>query len=133
MAAALDDPDRGLTVHLTNVAGSATAAISLHDLLSRLDTRVTILAGGMLETAGAIVLQAASAGARRVLPSTRLFLRRIEEPRQTNDVESAAIELEAVRAQAAEILGRRLDQPHMLTAEQAVTEGLADAVATQGG
>jgi len=132
-AQALTTADDRLTVHLANVSGPVRVALALHDVLASLEQRPSIVASGGLDTAGAIVLQSAAPGERTLTPTARIHLTKVREPEgfdQPIDVEAAAQEIEIVRRQVADALGRA-PAGEILGAEEAVARGLADRISLQ--
>ena len=132
---AMATPGATLSIRLTNVTGSVSAALMLVDVITGSGALVTATASGMLDTAGAIVLQAArSTGERGLSPRARIHLGQVREPATAGlDLERAAAEVELLRDQAEAALGCRLDRPRMLSAEDAVAAGLADRVESRPG
>ncbi|HEX7167354.1 MAG TPA: ATP-dependent Clp protease proteolytic subunit [Acidimicrobiales bacterium] len=119
-----------ITVHLSNVGGSVSAGLALHDVIAGAPATVAVTAAGMLETAGALVLRAGTAGHRTLLPSARVHLRRPDEPETAGvDLESGAREVAHLREAAVAALGTPLHPSRLLTAKEAVEAGLADQVA----
>ena len=118
-----------MTLHVTNVTGSVAAALMLHDLLRSAPASVRTIGGGMLDTAGALVVAAGVAGERELLATTRIQITRIDEPATPGlDLESAAEEVAQLRAAAAAALGIDIERRRVLTAPEAVSAGIADRI-----
>jgi ATP-dependent protease ClpP protease subunit len=126
------DPDSGpvpVTLHVMNVTGSIAAALMLHDLLRTASASIRTVGGGMLDTSGALVVCAGTAGQRELLASARIQIMRIDGPATPGlDLESAAREVAQLRAAVAAALGVDVERRRVLTAQEAVAAGVADRI-----
>jgi ATP-dependent Clp protease protease subunit len=116
-----------VTLHVTNVTGSVAAALALHDVIRQLGVPVHTIGAGMLDTAGAIVLTAGTAGHRRLLPSARIHLRQPVEPSVADlPLEVAAKDVAYLRERAEELLATPLHPPRMVGGDEAARLGIVD-------
>jgi ATP-dependent Clp protease protease subunit len=123
------DADRPIAMRANGITGSVGAALAMYDVMRSLTTPVHVVAGGLLDTAGALVVAAGTNGHRRLLPTARVHLRRPTEPTIPGlPLESAAQEVEHLRERATEVLGVAVHPPRLLSAEEAVEAGIADLV-----
>jgi ATP-dependent Clp protease protease subunit len=124
-------PDRGFAeMHLASAAGAVGPALALHDVIAQLATEVHVIASGVLDTAGALILLAGTHGHRLMLPNARIHLRQPEEPTIGDlSLESAANEVTYLRDRAESLLGTPLRPPRLLDAQEAIALGIADAIA----
>lgn len=128
------DLDRGadgdtVTLQVNGVTGDVGAALAIHDVLRTMATPTAVIAGGLLDAAGAVIVAGGSVGKRRLLPSARVHLRRPEEPStQGLSLESAAQEVTMLRDRVEDVLGVALHPSRMLSGAEAVALGMADTL-----
>jgi ATP-dependent Clp protease protease subunit len=137
-------PDRGIDLYIDSSGGALGAALSVYDVMQSLGTIVATTCIGVAGGASVLVLAGGMSGRRYALPHARVHL--VDEtaelaPRHASDL---AIQAQAIRDQSArwrtallkhvrlapERLVSELSAPRWLTAEEAQSLGLIDALAT---
>lgn len=132
-----------ITLHLSGIGGTTTAALAVRDVLAHVRPDVATWAVGMVSGATQVVLTAGTRGKRHALPQSRIQLCRpaigalgaFGSPARTH---------EALRAQLTGVAAADADRPvgdfsadldtgEWRTAAQAREYGLVDHVGRQGG
>lgn len=136
-----EDPDRDIFFYINSPGGSVTAGMSMYDTMQFIRPDVCTIVIGQAASMGSLLAAAGTPGKRHILPNARHM---IHQPLggasgQATDVEIQARELLRWKEVLINIYvrhtGRAFDQlrsdmerDNFMTAEQAVTYGLADRV-----
>jgi ATP-dependent Clp protease protease subunit len=136
-----EDPERDIFFYINSPGGSVTAGMSIYDTMQYIRPDVQTIVMGQAASMGSLLAAAGTTGKRSILPNARHM---IHQPLggasgQATDVEIQARELlrwkEVLTKIYVQHTGRSFDQlktdmerDNFMTAEQAVTYGLADRV-----
>jgi ATP-dependent Clp protease protease subunit len=136
-----EDPEKDINLYINSPGGSVTAGMAIYDTMQYIRSDVATICIGQCASMAAVLLAAGAPGKRAVLPNSRVL---IHQPwggaqGQVTDVEIQAKELLRTRRVLDEILahhtGQSVEKIHtdterdnIMTAEEAVAYGLADAV-----
>ena len=136
-----EDSDREIDLYLNSPGGSMTAMLAIYDCMQFIAAPVATTCVGQAASAAAVLLAAGAPGRRAILPHGRVLL---HQPSTSGrgalpDLVLQAKEIVRVRTQMEAVLsrhtGRPVEQVHadtdrdlILTAEDAITYGLADQV-----
>ncbi len=136
-----EDSDREIDLYLNSPGGSMTAMLAIYDCMQFIAAPVATTCVGQAASAAAVLLAAGAPGRRAILPHGRVLL---HQPSTSGrgalpDLVLQAKEIVRVRTQMEKVLsrhtGRSIEQVHVdtdrdliLTAEDAITYGLADQV-----
>jgi len=136
-----EDPDKDILLYINSPGGSVTAGMSIYDTMQFVKCDVSTIVLGQAASMGSLLAAAGASGKRYILPNARHM---IHQPLggasgQATDVEIQARELlrwkEVLTNVYVKHTGRDFDQlrsdmerDNFMTAEQAVTYGLADKV-----
>ncbi|MGH2667963.1 MAG: ATP-dependent Clp protease proteolytic subunit, partial [bacterium] len=140
-----EDPEKDISIYLNSPGGSITAGLAILDTMRFVKPDIVTICVGQAASMAAVLLAGGAAGKRSVLPNSRVL---IHQPLlyglqgQATEIEIHARELLRMRDRIDEILahhtGKPKDQVHLdterdkiLSAEEAVTYGLADQVMTR--
>lgn len=136
------NPERDIALYINSPGGSITAGFAIYDTMQYVKPDVSTLCVGQAASFAAVLLAGGTKGKRSVLPNSRVL---IHQPwvhnlgGQETDIAIQAQDLQRMRDRLDEILalhsGRAKEEVHLdterdriLTAEEAVTYGLADQV-----
>ena len=139
-----ESPDSPINLYLNSPGGDPTAMLAVYDTMEFIAAPVATTCVGQARGAAAVLLAAGAPGLRTVLPRARVVL---EQPGQGGtrgdvpDLQVAAKEILRLRTELEGILARHTARPveevHrdtdrdlVLTAEESVAYGVADAVLT---
>jgi ATP-dependent Clp protease, protease subunit len=136
-----DDPHSDICLHINSPGGSVSAGLAIYDTMQLIRPDVVTICVGMAASMGTILLTAGAKGKRFVLPNSRVM---IHQPLggfqgQATDIEIHAKEIlylkEKLNGLLAEHTGqpidtieRDTDRDNFMSAETAVSYGLADKV-----
>ena len=134
-------PDQPVSLYLNSPGGSVTAMLAIYDTMQFIRPAVGTTCVGQAASSAAVLLAGGERGSRTVLPRARVVLHQPSGGAQGTlpDLALQAKEIVRLRAAMEEILaehtGRSVaqvredtDRDLVLSAEQAVAYGLADAV-----
>ncbi len=136
------NPERDIALYINSPGGSITAGFAIYDTMQYVKPDVSTLCVGQAASFAAVLLAGGTKGKRSVLPNSRVL---IHQPwvhnlgGQETDIAIQAQDLQRMRDRLDEILalhsGKEKEEVHLdterdriLTAEEAVTYGLADQV-----
>lgn len=138
-----DDPEKDILLYINSPGGSVTAGMSIYDTLQFVKCDVATIVMGQAASMGSLLAAAGAPGKRSILPNARHM---IHQPLggasgQATDVEIQARELLRWKqvltdiyvkhtGQTFEQLKSDMERDNFMTAESAVTYGLADRVVT---
>lgn len=136
-----EGPDQPISLYLNSPGGSVTAMLAIYDTMQFVRPPVATACVGQAASAAAVLLASGAPGSRTVLPRARVVLHQPSGGGQGTlpDLALQAKEIVRLRAEMEEILARHsgqsvrqlredTDRDLILSAEQAVAYGLADAV-----
>jgi ATP-dependent Clp protease protease subunit len=138
------DPDKDIHLYINSPGGSVTSGFAIYDTMQYLKCDVSTICMGMAASMGAFLLSSGAKGKRFVLPNAELM---IHQPSggtqgQATEIEIAAKHILRTRERLNKILAANTGRPleeiardterdNWLTAEEAVSYGLVDAVITK--
>jgi ATP-dependent Clp protease protease subunit len=136
-----ENPRKEIAFYINSPGGVVTAALSVYDTMQFIRCPVTTLCVGQAASAGSLLLVAGEPGQRFAMTSSRIM---IHQPSggfqgQATDILIHARETEAIKRRIIEIyvkhtgqdyatMERALERDNYMSAEQARTFGLVDAV-----
>jgi ATP-dependent Clp protease protease subunit len=138
-----EDPQQDIRLYINSPGGVVYAGLAIHDTLKLVRAPVSTICVGMAASFATILLAAGARGKRYVLPNATIHLHQPLLPAgiqgQASDMEIQANEILRLRARINQLLVEYTGQSHdrivrdtdrdlFLTAEQAVSYGLADEV-----
>lgn len=140
-----EDPDKDIHLYINSPGGVVTAGLAIYDTMQYIKPDVSTICIGMAASMAALLLAAGTKGKRYALPYSRVM---IHQPLggargQATDIEIHAREILRLREIGNEILVRHTGQPlekvrqdterdFFMSAEEARTYGIIDAVLTRG-
>jgi ATP-dependent Clp protease protease subunit len=147
LAAQTANPERGVDLYIDSAQGTLSAAFTVYDMMQSLGVPVATTCIGTAGGAVVLVLAGGAKGQRYALPHARIHLLEETVSIEAARAADAATHAEAVRDQAArwrtallkhvqiqpERLVAELSAPRWLTAPEAQTLGLIDAIAAPRG
>ena len=135
------DPDKEISFYINSPGGSVTAGMAILDTMQHIRCDVRTIGMGMAASMGAVLLAAGTKGKRMMLPNAEAM---IHQPLggaggQATDVLIHAKHLEKTKEKLIRLMADYTGKPqktvktdmerdHFLTAEDAVSYGLADQV-----
>jgi ATP-dependent Clp protease protease subunit len=139
-----EDPKKAIHFYINSPGGSVTAGMSIYDTMQFIQSPVHTIVMGQAASMGSLLAMAGEKGHRYILPNARHM---IHQPLggasgQATDVEIQARELlrwkdvltrvyEKHTPNTYEVLKADMERDNFMTAEQAVSYGLADKVITK--
>jgi ATP-dependent Clp protease protease subunit len=141
-----EDPDRDILFYINSPGGSVTAGMSIYDTMQFVKCDVSTIVMGQACSMGSLLATAGAAGKRYMLPHSRNM---IHQPSggaegQATDIEIQAREILKMKRYLTEIYVRHntagktfeqfsadMERDFFMSAEEAVTYGLADRVLTK--
>jgi ATP-dependent Clp protease protease subunit len=136
-----DRPESAIDLYLNSPGGSVTAMFAIYDTIQFIRSPVGTTCVGQAASSAAVLLASGAEGRRLVLPHARVVLHQPSGGGQGTlpDLALQAKEIVRLRAEMEQILSRHTgqsverlradtDRDLVLTAEEAVAYGLADAV-----
>jgi ATP-dependent Clp protease protease subunit len=139
---AAEEPDKDIHLYINSPGGSVTAAMAMYDTMQWVGPRVATVCTGMAASGASLLLAGGAPGLRMALPHSQIL---IHQPwasglqGQASDLEIHAREIIRQRAELVGIyaqhtgrpveqLERDMERDFYMTAEQARSYGLIDAV-----
>jgi ATP-dependent Clp protease protease subunit len=140
-----EDPDKDILFYINSPGGVVTAGMAIYDTMQFIKPDVSTVVMGQACSMGSLLAQAGAAGKRLILPNARHM---IHQPSggargQATDMLIQVEEILAMKRNLTEIYvkhnsaGKTFDQltadmerDNFMSAEQAVTYGLADKIVT---
>jgi len=141
LLALANENERPIRVLINSPGGHVESGDTIYDVIRFLSPEVTILGTGWVASAGALIYSAVPRALRLCLPNTRFMLHQpsggVGGP--AADIEIEALQILAVRARLNQIFADATGQPlekiardternHWLSAEEAVSYGLAGRI-----
>ena len=139
-----EDPKKPISFYINSPGGSVTAGMSIYDTMQFIQCPVHTIVLGQAASMGSLLAMAGTKGHRYILPNARHM---IHQPLggasgQATDVEIQARELLRWKTVLTDIYSRHtgldadslradMERDNFMTAEQAVSYGLADKVITK--
>lgn len=139
-----DNPDKDISLYINSPGGSVTAGMAIYDTMQFIKPDVMTIVMGQAASMGSLLASAGAPGKRYILPNARHM---IHQPLggasgQATDVEIQARELLRWKkvltdiyvthtGKSYETLRADMERDNFMTAEEAVTYGLADKVITK--
>ncbi|OYV27249.1 MAG: ATP-dependent Clp endopeptidase, proteolytic subunit ClpP [Halothiobacillus sp. 20-54-6] len=139
-----ENPDKDIHVYINSPGGVVTAGMSIYDTMQFIKPDVSTLCIGQAASMGSLLLAGGAAGKRFALPNSRVM---IHQPLggfqgQASDIKIHAEEIIKLRhnlngilahhtKQPMEVIENDTDRDKFLSADEAVTYGLIDAVLTK--
>ena len=138
-----EDPDKDILFYINSPGGSVISGLSILDTMQFIKCDVSTIVMGQAASMGSLLASSGTKGKRLILPRARHL---IHQPLggaqgQASDMEIQVNEILRMKKQLTEIyvtntgksyeeLERDMDRDNILTAEEAVTYGLADKIVT---
>jgi len=138
-----DNPDKDISLYINSPGGSVTAGMAIYDTMQFIKPNVATIVMGQAASMGSLLAAAGAPGKRYILPNARHM---IHQPLggasgQATDVEIQARELLRWKKVLTDIyvkhtgksyaeLESDMERDFFMTAEEAVTYGLADEILT---
>ncbi|MHB1228770.1 MAG: ATP-dependent Clp endopeptidase proteolytic subunit ClpP [Halothiobacillus sp.] len=139
-----ENPDKDIHLYINSPGGVVTAGMSIYDTMQFIKPDVSTLCIGQAASMGSLLLAGGAAGKRFALPNSRVM---IHQPLggfqgQASDIKIHAEEIIKLRhnlngilahhtKQPMEVIENDTDRDKFLSADEAVTYGLIDAVLTK--
>ena len=136
-----EDPAKDINLYINSPGGSVTAGMAIYDTMNYIKCDVSTVCIGMAASMGAFLLAGGGKGKRFVLPNAEVM---IHQPSggakgQATEIQIVAEQILRTKKKLNEILAANTGQPieviqrdterdNYMTAEEAVTYGLVDAV-----
>jgi ATP-dependent Clp protease protease subunit len=138
-----ENPDKAISLYINSPGGSVTAGMAIYDTMQYIKPAIHTIVMGQAASMGSLLAMSGTAGHRFILPNARHM---IHQPLggasgQATDVEIQARELLRWKKVLTEIyvkhthktydqLSRDMERDFFMTADEAVSYGLADKVLT---
>ncbi len=135
------DPDKDIALYINSPGGSVNAMWAMYDTMQHITCDVSTVCVGLAASSAAVLLAAGAPGKRFALPRSRIL---IHQPHggaqgQQIDIEIQAREIALHRQQMEEVLAEHtgqaidrikkdVDRDYIMSAAEAVTYGMVDAV-----
>ena len=139
-----EDPEKDINLYINSPGGSVTAGLAIYDTMQFIRPDVATICLGQAASMGAVLMAAGAKGKRFALPYSRFLLHQLMGGvrGQATDIEIQAREIVRIGEMVDEILvkhtGRAVedirhdsDRDFFMSAEEAKTYGLVDAVLTR--
>ncbi|MEU1505374.1 ATP-dependent Clp protease proteolytic subunit [Kitasatospora sp. NPDC005748] len=137
-----ENPEREISLYLNSPGGSFTSLMAIYDTMTFVQAPISTFCVGQAASTAAVLLAGGDPGRRFVLQHARVLLGQpASGGRQgtVSDLSLAAKEMVRIRSQVEEVLARHtrhdvatlradMDRDKVLSAEEAVSYGLADEV-----
>lgn len=138
-----EDPDKDISIYINSPGGEITGLFAIYDTMQFIKCDVATICIGQCASAAAVLLAAGTKGKRFALPNARIL---IHQPLggaqgQATEIEIQAKEILRIRValddllaektgQTAEKIHADTDRDYIMSAEEAKTYGMIDAVMT---
>lgn len=139
-----EDPEKDINLYINSPGGSVTAGLAIYDTMQFIRPDVATICLGQAASMGAVLMAAGAKGKRFALPYSRFLLHQLMGGvrGQATDIEIQAREIVRIGEMVDDILvkhtGRTVedirhdsDRDFFMSAEEAKTYGLVDAVLTR--
>jgi len=136
-----EDPDRDIEIYINSPGGSVSAGLAIYDTMQTIKPDVATICVGLAASMGALLLAGGAKGKRYALPHARMMIHQVSSGFQGTaiDIDIQAREVLKLNEQLAGILQyhtgqdierlkRDIQRDYFMSAEEAVTYGLVDAV-----
>lgn len=136
-----EDPDRDIDLYINSPGGIVTAGLAIYDTMQYIKCDISTICIGQAASMGALILAAGTKGKRYVLPHARIM---IHQPLggaqgQATDIGIQAKEILRIKdeinrilvkhtSQKVERIEKDSDRDFYMSAEEAVSYGIADKV-----
>ena len=137
------DPDRDIMMYINSPGGSFTALTAIYDTMQFVRPDIMTICLGQAASAAAILLAGGTKGKRMALPNSRILIHQpySEGGGQASDIELQAKEILRMRelleimlekhsVKSKEQISADIERDKILTAQEAVDNGLIDQVLT---
>ena len=138
---AAEDPDKDINLYINSPGGSVTAGFAIYDTMQYIKPDVSTICIGMAASMGAFLLSGGAKGKRYALPNAEIM---IHQPSggargQATEIKIVAENILKTKKKLNEILAANTGKPYevierdterdnYMSAEEAVADGLVDAV-----
>ncbi|MDR1095942.1 MAG: ATP-dependent Clp protease proteolytic subunit [Spirochaetaceae bacterium] len=135
------DTEKDISLYINSPGGSVTAGLAIYDTIQHVKSDVQTICLGQAASMGALILTAGSPGKRLVLPSARVL---IHQPwggvqGQARDIGIQAREMVRLKqllishyarhsGKSEDVIGADMERDFYMTADDAVSYGIADKV-----
>lgn len=139
-----EDPDKDITIFINSPGGSVSAGLGILDVMSYIKPDISTVVAGMAASMGSLLASSGTKGKRFMLPNSEHL---VHQPLggsrgQASDIEIQAKHILRLKKQLTNIyvqntgqtyekLERDMDRDNIMTAQEAVDYGLADAIITK--
>jgi ATP-dependent Clp protease protease subunit len=139
-----DNPDKDINLYINSPGGSVTAGLAIYDTMQFIKPDVSTICVGQAASMGSFLLAAGAKGKRNCLPNSRVM---IHQPSggfsgMASDVAIHAKEILIIKSRLNEMLAlhtgktveqieRDADRDNFMSADEARTYGIVDAVLAQ--
>ncbi|MBI3626460.1 ATP-dependent Clp endopeptidase proteolytic subunit ClpP [Candidatus Uhrbacteria bacterium] len=135
------DKTKDIKLYINSPGGSVTAGLAIYDTIQYLQSPVSTICVGLAASMAAILLTAGAKGKRLVLPNSEILIHQVMggAEGQASDIKIRAERILKIKDQLNKILAQHTGQPiskiekdadrdYFMTADEAVTYGLADKI-----
>jgi len=135
------DAEKDIKLYINSPGGSVTAGMAIYDTMQFVKPNVSTICIGMAASMGSVLLAAGEKGKRFVLPNSEVMIHQVlgGTQGQASDIQIHAERIIKMKKHLNEILAKHsgqtfekvekdADRDYFMTAEEAVTYGLADKV-----
>ena len=137
------DPGKEITFYINTPGGSITAGMAIYDTMKLISSPIKVIVTGMAASMGSILLCGADQGKRLLYPHSRVLIHQplisgqmiaaaVDIHIQAQEMERLRDELNAILAessgQSLEKIKKDTDRDFYMTADEAITYGLADSI-----
>jgi ATP-dependent Clp protease protease subunit len=139
-----DNPDKDINLYINSPGGSVTAGLAIYDTMQFIKPDVSTICVGQAASMGSFLLAAGAKGKRYCLPNSRVM---IHQPSggfsgMASDIAIHAKEILVIKSRLNEMLARHTgktveqierdaDRDNFMSADEAKTYGMVDAVLAQ--
>lgn len=135
------DSDKDIKLYINSPGGSVTAGLAIYDTMNFIKSDVSTICVGMAASMGSFLLSAGAKGKRFALPNSEIMIHQVlgGAQGQASDIKIHAERILKIKDQLNQMLAKHTGQPlsrieadtdrdHFMTADEAKTYGLVDAV-----
>ena len=137
------DPGKEIIFYINTPGGSITAGMAVYDTMKLISSPIKVIVTGMAASMGSILLCGADKGKRLLYPHSRVLIHQplisgqmiaaaVDIHIQAQEMERLRDELNAILAessgQSLEKVKKDTDRDFYMTADEAISYGLADAI-----